>query len=493
MKNLKYILLLLIIIPINTFAIEFYCDRNVKSDGTFSCIISNSSNSLYNFVANLDYPSEFIEKNAVYSKGYTNNGSIKNLNIIGPGYNAPTTIAIINFLAPTVSSNQSYSISLKNIKYKYLDSETNFRDNQNDLIANINVIAETTTTKTTTTNTKKVLTTTETTTKEVPTTTKLELKLNYMIADKSRILSCDAEDGKCEISLKNIEEPSKEGYTFSGWSINYSCDSSEKLETYILSKNDELYACYTKNTSDKVINYLEELTIENFKINFNKFTFKYIIDLKGETSKININAIPVNKDAKVEISDNAGNLVDGANYIDIKVIYNDIITNYTIVVNKNYKESAKLNDIKIDGYNFVFNQNIYEYNLIVKYGTSNLNLTVDADKQYNYTISGNSSVSNGSKILVVVGGENSAVTTYTINIVYDSFLNTYLYYIYGVIFSIFCIIVYFVVRSIRKNKKTKNISIENKGITKKKEKKKVKKEKKNKKSKDIEKENIEKL
>ena len=56
---------------------------------------------------------------------------------------------------------------------------------------------------------------------------------------------------------------------------------------------------------------------------------------------------------------------------------------------------------------------------MVKYGTKKINLTVESDEQYNYTISGNTSLSDGSKILVVVNGENSESTTYTINIIYN--------------------------------------------------------------------------
>ena len=494
MKNLKYILLLLIIIPINTFAIEFYCDRNVKSNGTFSCIISNSSNSLYNFVANLDYPSEFIEKNAVYSKGYTNNGSIKNLNIIGPGYNAPTTIAIINFLAPTVSSNQSYTISLKNIKYKYLDSETTFRNNQKDLTVNVTVNANTTTVAkpiTTTTTERK----TTTTTKKADTSKIFELKLNYMINGKIETISCEATNDKCDISFQNIEEPYKDGYTFTGWAKDNNCDSPKKMDKYIITTSEELYACYTENTSDTVINYLEDLIVTDHDINFNKFIFQYVINIKGDISSLDISAIPVNKEAKVEISDNVNNLVDGVNFVEVRVINGGFTTNYVLVVNKNYIAEAKLNDIKIDGYDFVFNKDVYNYNLMVKYGTKKINLTVESDEQYNYTISGNTSLSDGSKILVVVNGENSESTTYTINIIYNSFLSSYLYYIYGIGYSLFCVIVYLIVKHIKSNNSNKNKETLNKTkiVIEPPIENNVKKEKKPKKGKKTKKENIEKL
>ena len=455
MKRLKYILLLLIIIPINTFAIELYCDRNVKSNSTFNCAISNSSNSLYNFVANLDYPREFIVKKEVYSNKYTNNGSVKNINIIGPGFNAPTTVAIITFLAPTVSSNQNYVISLKNIKYKYLSNETNFRDNQKDLTVNVTVTANKTTVAkpvTTTTTSKTTLTTKNVTTTKNSQNNKFKLTLNYMVNDKSDELYCEPVNGKCSINLSNIVKPEKDGYKFIGWDKNNTCNNYKVYTEYILSSNEELYACYEANTSEDVINYLDSINIKDYNIGFNKYIFSYTIDVSGDLTSLDIDAIPLNQDAKVVISDNAKNLIDGKNKIEISVIYNDVITTYIINVNKNYIDKPKINNIKINGYDFTFNQDTYQYNLTVKYGTTSLDVLVDCDDDYTYTISGNTSISNGSKLLIVAKSESSEDVVYTINIKYDSFIKSYLSYIYGVSFGLFCIIVYFIVRYLRSDK-----------------------------------------
>lgn len=507
MKRLKYFLLMVIIIPINTFAIEFYCDRNVKSNSTFSCTISNSSNSLYNFVANLDYSNEFIVKKEIYSNEYTNNGSVKNINIIGPGFNAPTTIAIITFLAPTVSSNQNYTISLKNIKYKYLSSETNFRDNQSDLTVNITVSANTTTAAkpvaSTTTTTKAPSTTTTTTTKNNQ-NSKLKLILNYMVSDRTDEFYCASVNGKCSINLSNIDKPAKDGYKFIGWDKSTTCNNYKVYTEYIISSDEELYACYEANTSEDIINYLDSINIKDYNIGFNKYIFNYTIDISGDMTSLDIDAIPLNQDAKVIISDNAKNLVDGKNKIEISVIYNDVTTTYTINVNKNYSDKPKINNITINGYNFIFNQDIYEYNLLVKYGTTNLDVLVDCDDDYTYTISGNTSISNGSKILIVAKSESSEDLIYTINIKYDSFIKSYLPYIYGVSFGLFCIIVYFVVKYLRSDKfklkeekkKVKETKIEPKKeniVKKEKKSKKEKKIKEKKKAKEEQEEIIEKL
>ena len=93
---------MLLLIPLNVFAIEFYCDRTVKSGNDFKCILSNSSNSLYNLIANLDFGNDIKLKSEVYSKGYSNSGNNSNLNIIGPGFNAPTTIGIFTLNAKMI-------------------------------------------------------------------------------------------------------------------------------------------------------------------------------------------------------------------------------------------------------------------------------------------------------------------------------------------------------------------------------------------------------
>ena len=107
-------------------------------------------------------------------------------------------------------------------------------------------------------------------------------------------------------------------------------------------------------------------------------------------------------------------------------------------------------------------------------------------------------------MLIVAKSESSEDVVYTINIKYDSFIKSYLSYIYGVSFGLFCIIVYFIVRYLRSDKfkikeekkKIKEIKIEPKkeNIVKKDNKtKKEKKIKEKKKVKEEQEENIEKL
>ena len=135
----------------------------------------------------------------------------------------------------------------------------------------------------------------------------------------------------------------------------------DKDTNEVLMTNDDLksvqsrYGTTSSGTTAIVLN-----------IQFNKYIFGYVINLEGSTSELDIEAVPLNKDAKVEISENAKNLIDGINKVEVRVIYNDVTTIYTITVYKNYKEEAKLNNININGYDLNFNKDILLLNLIHK-------------------------------------------------------------------------------------------------------------------------------
>lgn len=446
-KNIKYLLFMLLLIPLNGFAIEFYCDRTVKSGNDFKCILSNSSNSLYNLTANLDYGNDIKLKSEVYSKGYNNSGNNSDLNIMGPGFNAPTTIGIFTFSAPKVGNDQKYIISLGDVKYKYLSSESSFHDN-GDLNYTITVKGDGSSSTTSSTTT-----TTTTTTTVVGNKRKYELNLYFM--DESQTLiktGCETtEDSGCETYIADITPPTNEGYEFIGWSEDTLCDNYKKYSVYNLTKNTSLYACFKNNNSEENINYLKDLSVEGYEIIFSKFVYRYYISIKGDTSKLNIVANALSDTAVVKISDNVNNLVDGLNTITIDVVDNDITTTYVILVSKNLSDVPMLKNITIDKYNLNFEQSVFEYNLVVKYGVKKLKLNIVNDYNYEYEVIGNDNISDGSQIIVKV--KNGTIeSNYVIKIKYESFINSYLYYVYGISFGLFCIIVYFIVKYMKSDK-----------------------------------------
>ena len=412
MKNIKYLLFMLLLIPLNVFAIEFYCDRTVKSGNDFKCILSNSSNSLYNLTANLDFGNDIKLKSEVYSKGYSNSGNNSNLNIIGPGFNAPTTIGIFTFSAPKIGNDQKYVISLSDIKFKYLSSESNFHDN-GDLKYTITVKGDGSG------NTTNSTTTTTTTTTAVGNKRKYELNLYFMDESQTVIKTgCETTgDGGCETYIADIIPPTNEGYEFIGWSEDSLCENYKKYSVYNLTKNSSLYACFKNNIID-TINYLKDLSVEGYEINFSKFIYSYNISIKGDTSKLNVVANAVSDTAVVNISDNVNDLVDGLNKITIDVVDNDVITTYVLLVSKNMSDDPPmLKNITIDKYNLNFKQSVFEYNLLVKYGVKKLNLNIVNDDNYEYEITGNDNISDGSQIVIKVKN-GSLESNYVIKIKY---------------------------------------------------------------------------
>lgn len=482
MKNIKYIFILLIIlIPLNGYAIEFYCDRNVLANKEFKCIISNSSNSLYNLTATLEYPAEFNLVKEVYSKGYNNNGNNKELNIAGPGFNAPTTIGILTFKVPDIGINQTYNINLNNIKYKYLSTEVNYHDNEKDLSSTINVKGNGSNQTTTST----------------PTTTKVnnifDLTIHYMNDTSDDTLSCEAKTNNCTINISDIELPTKEGYEFVGWSNDSTCAEYNNNQTFELTTNKDIYACYKINNDEKS-NLLESLTIVGYPLEFDKFVDRYTLAVDADVTKLEINAKAVSDTAKIIISDNVNNLVDGENTIKIDVIDNNVTTTYYIIVNKNIVDKPMLTNIIIENYKLNFSSDKYIYTLKVKYGTQKLNMNIINDDNYEYIVTGNENLKDNSKIIINVKSDSSE-SNYNINIKYESFIVSYLYYIYGISFALFCIIVYFVVKYLRSDKyKNKKENKEKKNLNLEPEKDKVKNNKKGKKKeKKPKKETIEKL
>ena len=274
-------------------------------------------------------------------------------------------------------------------------------------------------------------------------------------------------DGGCETYIADIIPSTNEGYEFIGWSEDSLCENYKKYSVYNLTKNSSLYACFKNNIID-TINYLKDLSVEGYEINFSKFIYSYNISIKGDTSKLNVVANAVSDTAVVNISDNVNDLVDGLNTITIDVVDNDVITTYALLVSKNISDDPPmLKNITIDKYNLNFKQSVFEYNLLVKYGVKKLNLNIVNDDNYEYEITGNDNISDGSQIVIKVKN-GSLESNYVIKIKYDSFINSYLYYVYGISFSVFCIIVYFIVKYLRSDKyklkkekkEVKNVNLE---------------------------------
>lgn len=442
-KYIKYLIISLIIIPINSYAIEFYCDRTVKSGNQFTCVISNSSNSLYSFSSELEYNTDITLIKSSFSNKY--NGKINNniINISGPGYNAPTTMSVLIFQAPKTKDNKNYKISLKNIKYKFLETDTSDRTIDNPLNYTITVKGD------------GISTTTP--------TIKYYLTINHNqdnISDSR--LECIVENDTCSFDLSNVYIYPKEGYTFTGYSETTDCNNIIN-NTYNVDKDKTIYACYkeeeqpsTPINNDSI--YLTNITIDEIEdFNFIKDKYEYNLYLPNEYNKINLN---ISQDSGIvsEITGDINNLKEGLNTIQIIARKDTLSTTYILNINKGsiINDNLKLSNIIIKKYNINFNKDKGNYNLKVKYNTNKLDITpiLENDNTY-FDIIGNNSLENGGKIDIIVKENNDISKTYSlysIKITTMSFIETYLYYIYAASFSLFCLIVYFIVKFLRSDK-----------------------------------------
>lgn len=440
MNKIKNILLLLlVIIPFNCYAIEFYCDNAVLSNGTFNCVISNTSNSLAELNALLEYSPELKLIKANYTKGYTSTGNDNNVVVTGPGLNAQTTIAVLNFKAPLVSDDQTYNVSLNNIKYKYLNTEINYHDNK-DLNALIIV--------------KK--------NKEQTTTNIEEKKFTVKINDTNIVKTCKTTADSCSVDISDILPASKEGYIFKGWNSDIDCTSGYTT-TYEAKSDTTLYACFEKNTITESINYLNKITIDDYELEeVSKEKFSYNFTVHNDKKAVSIIAVAESKTAVIKISENASDLVVGENVVTIEVLDNNITTTYMLIITRLEQDDTPkvplLNGILVNGKEILIENNNFDLSITVKYGTKNIDLIpIVASEDLTWTISGKSNLQNGSVIKIKVNAPDESFSTYNIKVNYESFAKTFMYYIYAGCMFVFCFIVYLIVKIIKK-KKSNNLN-----------------------------------
>lgn len=153
----------------------------------------------------------------------------------------------------------------------------------------------------------------------------------------------DTEDTNTEIKFKSIES-----VLTSDEDTNYKNDISKKI-TYIISKKvEEKVSNSNSNIPKSDNNYLKDLIIDNYNINFNKDKNSYDIKLEDNINKLDIKCILEDESAKYEIKGN-NNLKDNT-HVYINVISESGKKNtYVINIKKDIEAvSTKLdNKVKI--------------------------------------------------------------------------------------------------------------------------------------------------
>ena len=469
-----YILILLVILPLNVKAISFACDSNVSSGSDFKCTIyaSVTTTELY---GELDLPEGFTYKSEVVGNNYSLSKNENNLTYSGTGEH-DGTVSVLTITAPYVSSISEYTIGLKNIKYTSRDKQYTIADIKSKTIkVNAGSTSNNITNNSSTTTTTKKPTTTQTANNLIVT-----LDANGS-SDDIPNLSCTMSNGVCEVNLASTKTPTREGYTFTGWGLDKNCQKGE-TEKYSVKENITLYACWENNNGDEDTSkpYLNTITIDGVEIEgFSKFKYDYEISISEDKENIDIQAEAISQTATVEINkpDILGN---GNNTVTINVTDGEEKLTYNINIIKGNTTVSTINMIKnitIKDYNITFDPSTFIYDLKVNSKIKKLDITVEVfDDIYAYEITGNEDLKNGSTITVKAYSkeDESKTLNYLINIEKSSGISSYLTYIIIGAVVIFMVIVYFIVK-MQKQKGDKDTN--NTNVPKKEKKVKVKKEK----------------
>ncbi len=182
----------------------------------------------------------------------------------------------------------------------------------------------------------------------------------------------------------------------------------------------------TNNTKQKSSNAnLNELkvNVEGLTPEFDKDVTEYylIVDLKVE--ELEVTATKADSKANVTVSGNK-ELKEGKNTITVNVeAENGTVKEYYIYVTKTKdleKANAELETLKIEGYDISpdFKPNIYNYNLNLENGVTNIVITAEAEsKGAKVEIEGNENLKEGENLIKinVTAEDQTTVRTYKVN------------------------------------------------------------------------------
>ncbi len=164
---------------------------------------------------------------------------------------------------------------------------------------------------------------------------------------------------------------------------------------------------------------LKSLTLSSGSIVFNSDTYEYSINVESTVNSIDVTAVPEDDTSKVEIKGNTN--IDNGSIISIIVTGSDNSTSeYKINVMKEtyiMSSNAKLSSLSVKGYDIPFNSKISDYTIILDSEVSELDIDYEAeDEKAVVTITGNSNLTNGSKIVITITAEDGTENVYNLNI-----------------------------------------------------------------------------
>ena len=203
-----------------------------------------------------------------------------------------------------------------------------------------------------------------------------------------------------------------------------------EYKLYITRENEKVNDKENKKSNDAT---LKILSLSSGKINFKSDNFLYDVDVGYGVDNIEVEAIPNDSKAKVEIV--KPDVLDiGENTIEVIITAEDgTKAIYVVIINRKDKLSsdATIKDLIIKNYEIDFKTDIYNYDLVID-GEKKLDIEVvlNNDKA-KYTIKGNNNLTGDSIIEIEVIAEDGSSQVYKIDInkLSESNSNTITYYV----------------------------------------------------------------
>lgn len=176
----------------------------------------------------------------------------------------------------------------------------------------------------------------------------------------------------------------------------------------------------TTTTTQKVVNTkLESLVLSHGEINFVSDILEYTINVGSEVSFINVTAIPIDRNSKVDIK-NTTNIINGSVISIIVTGTDNSSTEYKINVKKEevvLSSNSNLKSLIIEEYDIDFNKNVRDYTIVLNKEVDKLNISYEAeDDKSNVLILNNGDIKNESKVTVQVVAEDGTKSSYYINV-----------------------------------------------------------------------------
>lgn len=164
---------------------------------------------------------------------------------------------------------------------------------------------------------------------------------------------------------------------------------------------------------------LSSLSLSYGNINFNSDTYSYDLNVDSTINTIDVNAVPVDPNSKVEVSGNA-NIVDGSVIVVLVTASDGNKSSYRITIQKEaviLSDNARLKTLEVDGYSLPFKPRTTSYQISFGGETNSLNLNYTTeDEKSTVLVEGNENLSQGGQIMITVTAEDGTKEYYYIDV-----------------------------------------------------------------------------